>query len=191
VLSAVLMAAGIVQAAEISTEPPEAILFTRDYLYQPVENGIETHNGKGRFNRPLFTSVERPFRAVALSGDRPEFMYMELWGKGGLYKLANLMLGYSGKPWLSEIEPVTARYELGVMSYCVDEGADAVVLDAVRTQAFDGLVLRIRRDDGNGAPLVFAMGAECLVPPLNPTRLPLRSSPRSAKGQSWNSRTMC
>ncbi len=128
------------------------------YMYRPANGGIEIHNGNGRFNQPLYTSVERPYRIVALASDRPDFMLIELLGKGSLFKLANLKLGFIGEPWLSEIEPVTARYELGTQKYQIGEGVNTVFLDAVRALDFDGLIVRIFRSGADGAPLVLALG---------------------------------
>lgn len=128
------------------------------YPYKPVNGGIEISNGQRRFNRLLYTSVERPYRLVAMAGDRPDFMLMELLGKKGLFKLANLKVGFAGESWLSEIDPINTRYELGVQKYQIGEGANAVFIDAVRALNFDALLLRISRSGANGKSLVFALG---------------------------------
>ncbi len=129
------------------------------YLYTPTEAGIHIMNGKRRFNRPLYTAVERPHRIVALAGDRPDFMLIEMLGKGGMFKLANFKVGLAGGTWLSEIEPVSASYDKGVHRYRIGEGDSTILLNATRAQGFDGLLLRLRRSAAAGAPLVFAMGA--------------------------------
>ena len=50
----------------------------QEYMYRSVNGGIEIHNGERRFNRPLYSTVQRRHRLIALAGDRPEFMLMKI-----------------------------------------------------------------------------------------------------------------
>ncbi len=131
---------------------------TRDYAYQPVDGGIEIQNGERRFNRPLYSSVDRPERLIAMAGDRPEFMVMRITGTKSMDKLANVKLGLADGPWLDEVTPVRARYDKGVQQHEVGEGQKAVTVDAVRGMSFEGLLLRVRCAGKPSAPLVVMIG---------------------------------
>ena len=131
---------------------------TREYAYRPVDGGIEIQNGERRFNRPLYSSVDRPDRLIALAGDRPELMVMRITGTKSMDKLANVKLGLADGPWLDEVTPVRARYHNGVQQHEVGEGQKAVTVDAVRGMSFEGLLLRVRCDGKPSAPLVVMIG---------------------------------
>ena len=130
----------------------------REYAYQPVDGGIEIRNGARRFNRPLYSSVERPERLIALAGDRPEFMVMRITGTKSMDKLANVKLGLADGPWLDEVTPVRTRYDKGVQHHEIGTGKNAVRVDAVRGMSFEGLLLRIRCTGKPVAPLVVMIG---------------------------------
>ncbi len=139
-------------------EPGEPAWSGADYRYRAVDGGIEAWNGTRRFNRPLYSTVPRPDRQITLVSDRPEFMLMKISATKDMLKLANVMLGCAGGPWLSEVEPVLARHCLGLQQYRLGEGPAAVKIDAVRAMAFEGLLLRIRFEGEPPAPLVLAVG---------------------------------
>ena len=116
----------------------------QNYMYRPVNGGIEIRNGVSRFNRPLYSTVPRQDRLVALAGDRPEFMLMKISRTESMNKLANLKLGCAGSPWLSEIDPVLSRYCKGQQQYRVGEAKNGIEIDAVRAMFFEGLMLRVK-----------------------------------------------
>ncbi|HEX5791208.1 MAG TPA: hypothetical protein VFY13_08635, partial [Luteolibacter sp.] len=62
------------------------------YDYEPAGSAIEARDGSRRFNRPLYSTVERPWRMIAMAGDRPEFMLMNLSKTKLMSKLANVKL---------------------------------------------------------------------------------------------------
>ena len=128
------------------------------YPYQPVNGGVEIQNGARRFNRPLYSSVDRPDRLIALAGDRPEFMVMRITGTKSMDKLANLKLGLADGPWLDEVTPVRTRYDKGVQQHEIGAGKNAVTMDAVRGMSFEGLLLRVRCAGKPSAPLVVMIG---------------------------------
>ncbi len=128
------------------------------YPYRPVDGGIEIHNGTRRFNRPLYSTVSRPRRLIAMAGDRSEFILMKISATKDMLKLANVKLGLVGGPWLSEVEPVLTRHCLGLQQYRLGEGPNALEVDAVRAVAFEGLLLRVRFEDTPPGPLVLALG---------------------------------
>ena len=128
------------------------------YMYTPAGKGIEIENGKGRFNRPLYSTVDRNRRLIALAGDRPEFMLMQISSTKRMTKLANLKLGLADGSWLEEIAPVRARYDRGLQQYWLGEKDARLEVAAVRARAFDGLLLRVKREDRSTAPLVLAVG---------------------------------
>jgi len=130
----------------------------QDYMYRPVNGGIEIRNGEGRFNRPLYSTVPRQDRLVALAGDRPEFMLMKISATKSMNKLANLKLGYAGGPWLSEVKPVLSRYCMGQQQYRVGEVKNGIEIDAVRAMSFEGLLLRVKCGRKPIGPLVLAIG---------------------------------
>lgn len=130
----------------------------QDYMYRPVNGGIEIRNGEGRFNRPLYSTVPRQDRLVALAGDRPEFMLMKISHTKSMNKLANLKLGCAGSPWLSEIDPVLSRYCKGQQQYRVGEEMQRIEIDAVRAMSFEGLLLRVKCGRKPIGPLVIAIG---------------------------------
>jgi hypothetical protein len=128
------------------------------YRYRPAGKGIEVEDGMGRFNRPLYSTVDRPWRLVALAGDRPEFMLMQISSTKNMTKLANLKIGLADGHWLETLTPVVARYDRGWQQYRVGANETAIGVDAVRARAFDGLILRVKRQGKSGAPLVLALG---------------------------------
>ena len=130
----------------------------RTYPYQPVDGGVEIQNGGRRFNRPLYSSVDRPDRLIALAGDRPEFMVMRITGTKSMDKLANVKLGLADATWLDEVTPVRTRYDKGVQHHEIGVGENAVTVDAVRGISFEGLLLRVRCAGKPSAPLVVMIG---------------------------------
>lgn len=128
------------------------------YMYHPAGKGIEIENGSGRFNRPLYSTVDRNWRLIAMAGDRPEFMLMQISSTKRMAKLANLKLGLADGPWLETITPVLACYDRGLQQYRVGEKDTGLEVAAVRARAFDGLLLRVKRQDTSTAPLVLAVG---------------------------------
>jgi hypothetical protein len=140
-----------VLAAEASTVQPS-------YDYQPVRNGIEIRDGNRRFNRPLYSSVDRPWRVIALAGDRPEFMLMRISATKSMTKLANVKLGLADGPWLDTVPPVLARHDHALQSYQVGGEDDGMEIAAVRARAFDALLLRVKNHRDDSAPLVLAIG---------------------------------
>ncbi|MBN2296459.1 MAG: hypothetical protein JXM70_28780, partial [Pirellulales bacterium] len=131
---------------------------TEGYMYHPVQSGIEIRNGKRRLNRPLYSSVERGHRLIALAGDRPEFMLMRISATKRMQKLANLKLGFADGPWLDMITPVLARYDMGLQHYDLGEEGAGVEIDAVRAIGFEGLLIRVRCHRKSTGPLVLAIG---------------------------------
>ncbi|MFO1523710.1 MAG: hypothetical protein U1G05_17110 [Kiritimatiellia bacterium] len=82
------------------------------YAYRPVNGGVEIQNGERRFNRPLYSSVDRPERLIAMAGDRPEFMVMRITGTKSMDKLsANLKLVWTALA--DEVALVRTRYDKG------------------------------------------------------------------------------
>lgn len=157
----IISALGIFASIAMATAEEVAadtLLPYEDYPYRPVDGGIEIRNGARRFNRPLYSTVERPDRLVALAGDRPEFMLMKIGSTKSMIKLANLMLGCAGEPWLSAIEPVWARHCEGQQQYQVGKGEQAIEINAIRAMAFEGLLLHIKRGNTTSGPLIFALG---------------------------------
>lgn len=128
------------------------------YRYRPVGKAIEVQDGKGRFNRPLYGTVDREWRLIALAGDRPEVMLMQISSTKTMTKLANLKLGLADGPWLEEMTPVVARYDRGLQQYRLGSKESAIEVDAVRARAFDGLLLRVKHHGKPASPLVLAMG---------------------------------
>lgn len=128
------------------------------YVYHPVGDGIEKSNGDRRFNRPLYSSVERPHRLIALAGDRPEFMLMRISATKSMAKLANLKLGLADGPWLDEVTPVLARYEMGLQHYRVGKEDAGIEIDVVRAMAFEDLLLHVSCGLKSPAPLILAIG---------------------------------
>lgn len=133
-------------------------MITNTYPYQPAHGGIERCDGGRRFNRPLYSSVSRSSRLIALAGDRPEFMVMEISSTKSMNKLANIKLGVDGEQWLDAVTPVLTRYELGLQHYEVGSPASMIELDAVRGISFEGLLLRVHCHGQPSGPLVAAMG---------------------------------
>lgn len=129
-----------------------------DYRYRPVGKAIEVADGQGRFNRPLYSTVDRSWRMIALAGDRPEFMLMQISATKTMTKLANLKLGLAEGPWFETMTPSVARYDRGLQQYRVGRRDAAIEVDAVRARAFDGLILRVKRPDESASPLVLAIG---------------------------------
>ncbi|MFO1530205.1 MAG: hypothetical protein U1F77_10880 [Kiritimatiellia bacterium] len=123
-----------------------------------MNGGVEIQNGERRFNRPLYSSVDRPERLIAMAGDRPEFMVMRITGTKSMDKLANLKLGLADGPWLDEVAPVRTRYDKGVQQHEIGAGKNAVMVDAVRGMSFEGLLLRVRCAGKPSAPLVVMIG---------------------------------
>ena len=154
-LHSIVVAALAVNSVGLATEIPTA---RPSYDYQPVQSGIEIRDGSRRFNRPLYSSVERPWRVIALAGDRPEFMLMQISATKSMTKLANLKLGLADGPWLDAVTPVLARYDRGLQDYRVGETSDGMEIAAVRALAFDGLLMRVRTHRDRSAPLVLAIG---------------------------------
>ena len=128
------------------------------YAYQPVDGGVEIQNGERRFNRPLYSSVDRPERLIAMAGDRPEFMVMRITGTKSMDKLANVKLGLADGPWLDEVTPVRTRYDKGVQQHEIGAGKNVVTVEAVRGMSFEGLLLRVRCAGKPSAPLVVMIG---------------------------------
>tara|TARA_R110002050_G_scaffold184053_1_gene317496 strand:+ start:12336 stop:12959 length:624 start_codon:yes stop_codon:yes gene_type:complete len=128
------------------------------YKYQPADTGIESHNGNGRFNRPLYSSVEREHRLIAMAGDRPELMLMRISATKLMNKLANIKLGFTEGLWFDQITPVLARYDKGLQHYRVGEQDKPIEIDAIRSQSFEGLLLRVRYSGKSVGPLVLAIG---------------------------------
>ena len=135
---------------------PEAA--KKEHIYRPTPEGIEIENGTGRFNRPLYSSVDRPWRQIAMAGERPEFMLMQISAIKSMNKLANLKLGLADGPWLDEVTPVLARYDKGLQDYRLGEKDAGIEVAAVRARAFEGLLLRVRSHRESTAPLVLAIG---------------------------------
>ncbi len=133
-------------------------MMTQTYPYQPARGGIEICDGGRRFNRPLYSSVTRSSRLIALAGDRPEFMVMEISSTKSMNKLANIKLGVDGAQWLDAVTPVLTRYEMGLQHYDVGEPASMIALDTVRGISFEGLLLRVRCHGQPSGPLVAAVG---------------------------------
>lgn len=144
------------EPGEPDTQDKESI--TNHYKYQPAGSGIEWRNGNGRFNRPLYSSVERGHRLIAMASDRPELMLMRISGTKQMNKLANIMLGLADGRWLDQITPVLARYDKGLQHYRVGEQDEAIEIDAVRSQSFEGLLLRVRYSGKTAESLVLTMG---------------------------------
>ena len=113
----VLLALSMSVGASENTTNKERI----GYMYAPAGKGIEIENGKGRFNRPLYSTVERRWRLIAMASDRPEFMLMQISSGSRMTKLANLKLGLADGSWLEEIAPVRARYDRGLQQYWLGE----------------------------------------------------------------------
>jgi hypothetical protein len=65
--------------------------------------------------------VDRPWRVIALAGDRPEFMLMQISATKSMTKLANVKLGLADGPWLDAVTPVLARHDHGLQGYQVGE----------------------------------------------------------------------
>jgi hypothetical protein len=128
------------------------------YRHRPVGKAIEVADGAGRFNRPLYATVERPWRLIALAGDRPEFMLMQISSTKTMTKLANLKLGLADGKWLEAMTPVMARYDKGLQQYRMGGKEAAIEVDAVRARAFDGLLLRMKHQGKPTSPLVLAIG---------------------------------
>lgn len=145
---------GIPQAHALPKQEPSR----KAPIYRPTEDGIEIENGSGRFNRPLYSSVERPQRLIALAGDRPEFMLMQISSTKTMSKLANLKLGLADGPWLDATDPVLARYNKGLQDYRVGGKDTGLEIAAVRARGFEGLLLRVKRHRESAAPLVLAIG---------------------------------
>ncbi len=141
---------------EPDTQNKESI--THHYKYQPAGTGIESHNGNGRFNRPLYSSVEREHRLIAMAGDRPELMLMRISATKLMNKLANVKLGFAEGLWFDQIMPVFARYDKGLQHYRVGEQDNPVEIDAIRSQSFEGLLLRVRYSGKSVGPLTLAIG---------------------------------
>ncbi len=144
------------QAVRVAAAPGS--IAAKEYPYQPVDGGIEIRNGERRFNRPLYSSVDRPDRLIALAGDRPEFMVMRITGTKSMDKLANLKLGLAGAKWLDEATPVLSRHDMGLQHYEAGAGRDAIEIDAVRGISFEGLLLRVRCRTKPAWSLVLMMG---------------------------------
>lgn len=151
---------GVTQAAPFtdSETTHSKVPLQKDYIYRPTPDGIEIENGTGRFNRPLYSSVERPQRLIALAGDRPEFMLMQISSTKTMNKLANLKLGFADGPWLDASTPVLARYDKGLQNYRLGAKSAELEIAAVRARAFEGLLLRVRSQREPAAPLVLAIG---------------------------------
>ncbi len=128
------------------------------YRYHPVGKAIEWVDGAGRFNRPLYGTVDRQWRLIALAGDRPEFMLMQISSTKTMTKLANLKLGLADGKWLEAMTPVLARHDRGQQQYRLGGKESAIELDAVRARAFDGLLLRVKHHGKPASPLVLAVG---------------------------------
>lgn len=131
---------------------------TTPYYYHPAQSGIEVLNGKGRFNRPLYSSVERPSRLIALAGDRPQFRLTQIGGTSSGKTLVNVKLGLADGQWADEMTPVLARYDRGLQDYRVGEAGAGVEIAAVRARAFDGLLLRVKNSGNLSKPLVMVLG---------------------------------
>ena len=150
--------AGLLAAGTAIAALEGANRVTQEYMYHPVQGGIEIRNGERRFNRPLYSSVGRPHRLIALAGDRPEFMLMQISGTKSMRKFANLKLGLADGPWLDGITPVLARYDMGLQHYHLGEKDTGIDIDVVRAMAFEGLLLRVRCRRESAGPLVLAIG---------------------------------
>lgn len=154
-LNSIVVAALAMNSVGLAAEAPTA---NPSYDYQPVRSGIEIRDGSRGFNRPLYSSVERPWRLIALAGDRPEFMLMRISATKSMTKLANIKLGLADGPWLDAVTPVLARHDRGLQDYRVGETSDGIEIAAVRARAFDGLLLRVKNRRDRSAPLVLAIG---------------------------------
>jgi hypothetical protein len=153
------------------------------YRYRPEDQAIVIENGTGRFNRPLYSAVERNWRLIAMAGDRPEFMLMQLSSTKNMTKLANIKLGLADGPWLEDITPVLSRHDCGLQQYQAGGKDDGFEVAAVRAIAFDGLLLRVKCHGGTKAPLVLAIGGRGEA---NYDQNPLKSAfnPEECRGTS-------
>ena len=84
-------------------------------------------------------------------------MLMKISATKSMAKLANIKLGCADGPWADEVTPVVALYEMGLLHYRAGEQDQAIEVDAIRAQSFEGLLLRVKLGQSAG-PLVMAVG---------------------------------
>lgn len=152
---------------ENRTEYP-VVISKQIYTYLPVKGGFEITDGEARYSRPLYSSHvndKSGRRYIGFVGDQPDFLMLLANKEKSFATYAHMFLGLNNgeqTKWLSDMDSITFRYLYGRAEYDITDASfeGTIRLTFVRTDSFDGFLIKAKLPDGMQDKLVMATAGD-------------------------------